>query len=180
MEKTTMIQPPKKILFASDLSTDMKQVFEHAATIAAYSQSEIIVLHVMETASKSSEKLVRMAFGEKLYQDIKNEQKIGAKNLLIGKNVDALRIRQAIAGFFQEGENKTTPADSESPITKILVTEGKSIADEITFTATDERCDIIVIGCKQQGMLAEAMGDHVVRKVLKRSSIPVFVVPFSE
>ena len=179
MEKTTMIQPPKKILFASDLSTDMKQVFEHAATIAAYSQSEIIVLHVMEEASKSSEKRVRMAFGEKLYQDIKNEQRDGAKNLLIGKNVDALRIRQAIAGFFKGEDNKANPIDSDSPIAKILVTEGKSIADEITLTATDEECDIIVIGCKQQGMLAEAMGDHVVRKVLKRASVPVFVVPFS-
>ena len=60
------------------------------------------------------------------------------------------------------------------------MTEGKSIANEITVTATDEECDIIVIGCKQQGMLAEAMGDHVVRKVLKRASVPVFVVPFSQ
>jgi nucleotide-binding universal stress UspA family protein len=179
MEKTAMIQPPKKILFASDLSTDMKQVFEHAATIAAYSQSEIIVLHVMEEASKNSERLVKIAFGEKLYQDIKNGHRDGAKNLLIGKNVDALRIRQAIAGFFKEGTNKTTPIENDSPIAKILVTEGKSIADEITLTATDECCDIIVMGCKQQGLLANAMGDHVVRKVLKRSSVPVFVVPFS-
>jgi nucleotide-binding universal stress UspA family protein len=175
-----MIQPPKKILFASDLSTDMKQVFEHAATIAAYSQSEIIVLHVMEEASKRSEKRVRMAFGETLYQDIKNKQRDGAKNLLIGKNVDALRIRQAIAGFFKGEENKVNPIDSDSPIAKILVTEGQSIADEITLTAADEGCDIIVMGCKQQGMLAGAMGDHVVRKVLKRSSIPVFIIPFSE
>ena len=174
-----MIQQPKKILFASDLSTDMKKVFEHAVTMAAYSKTDIIVLHVMEEASKNSEKLVRMAFGEKLYQDIKNEQKNGAKNLLIGKNVDALRIRQAIAGFFQ-GEKEVDQTDKESPIGKILVTESKSIADEIALTATQEECDIIVMGCKQQGMLAEAMGDHVVRKVLKRSSVPVFVVPFSQ
>ena len=174
-----MIQPPKKILFASDLSKDMKQVFEHAATIAAYSKSDIIVLHVMEEASKSSEKLVRIAFGEKLYQDIKNEQKSGAKDLLIGKNVDAMRIRQAIAGFFQE-EKEVNQTEAVSPIEKILVTESKSIADEITSTATQEKCDIIVMGCKQQGMLAEAMGDHVVRKVLKRTSVPVFVVPFSQ
>jgi nucleotide-binding universal stress UspA family protein len=173
-----MIQPPKKILFASDLSTDMKQVFEHAATIAAYSDSEIIVLHVMEEASKYSERLVRMAFGEKLYQDIKNEQRDGAKNLLIGKNVDALRIRQAIAGFFQEGEKEVTPTN-ESPIEKILVAESKSIADEIILAVTTEECDLIVMGCKQQGLLASAMGDHLVPKVLRRTSVPVFVVPLA-
>ncbi len=174
-----MIQPPKKILFASDLSTDMAKVFEHAATMAAYSKAEIIVLHVMEEASKSSERLVKIAFGEKLYQDIKTEQRSGAKNLLIGKNVDALKIRQAIAGFFQEEKTAARQTDSGSLIEKILVTEGKSIADEITLTAAQEGCDIIVMGCRQQGMLAEAMGDHVVRKVLKRTSVPVFVVPFS-
>jgi hypothetical protein len=134
----------------------------------------------MEESSKNSERLVKIAFGEKLYQDIKNGHRDGAKNLLIGKNVDALRIRQAIAGFFKGQENKTDPIENDSPIAKILVTEGKSIADEITLTATDESCDIIVMGCKQQGMLAGAMGDHVVRKVLKRSSVPVFVIPFSE
>ena len=63
-------------------------------------------------------------------------------------------------------------------ISKILVAEGRSIAEEITFTAKEESCNLIVIGCSQQGMLAEAMGDNVVRKVLKRSQVPVFVVPF--
>lgn len=173
-----MIQPPKKILFASDLSTEMKQVFEHAVTLATYTKAEIIVLHVMEESSRNSERLVRMAFGEKLYQDIKNEHKSGARNLLIGKNVDALRIRQAIAGFFQDGEKKNDPPEEVSPIGKILVMESRSVADEITSTAVEEECGLIVMGCKQQGLLAEAMGNNMVRKVLKRTSVPVVVVPY--
>lgn len=168
----------KRILFASDLSTDMKTVFEQAVSLSTLSNAEIVVLHVMEEASKSSEKLVRMAFGETLYQNLKNEQRTGAQNLLTGKNVDALRIRQAIAGFFAEGEREASaPMDEVSPISKILVTESQSIAAEIAQTAVEEGCDTIVIGCKQQGLLAEAMGDNVVRKVLKRTSVPVLVVP---
>lgn len=175
-----MTQKIEKILFASDLSTDMKQVFDHAASMAAYYDAQIIVLHVMETASKSSEKLVKMAFGETLYQNIKNEQKTGAKNLLTGKNVDALRIRQAIAGFFEEGDKAVPLPEEGSPIHKILVTESKSIAGEITLTATQEESNLIVMGCKQQGLIAEAMGDKVVRKVLKQSSVPVLVVPLED
>ncbi|MEH0019851.1 MAG: universal stress protein [Desulfobacter sp.] len=175
-----MIQKPQRILFASDLSTDMKQVFEHAAAFSAYSGAHIIVLHVMEEASKSSEKLVRMAFGETLYQNLKNEQKTGAQNLLTGKNVDALRIRQAIAGFFSEGDQDPASMADGSPIEKILVTESKSIASEIAQTAVEEGCDTIVMGCKQQGLIAEAMGDNVVRKVLKRTSTPVFIVPLGK
>lgn len=173
-----MIHPPKKILFASDLSTDMKQVFEHAVTLATCAQASIIVLHVMEESSGFAQKQVRMAFGETLYQDIKKEHKSGARNILIGKNVDALRIRQAIAGFFHEDEKQAEPTGEVSPIEKILVMESRSIADEITATAVEEGCDFIVLGCKQQGLLAEAMGNNMVRKVLKRTSVPVFVVPF--
>jgi nucleotide-binding universal stress UspA family protein len=179
MEKIIMIQPPKKILFASDLSTSMELVFEHVASLATYSKAEIIVLHVMEDAGKGSERIVTMAFGEKLYQDIKREQREGAKNLLIGKNVDALRIRQAIAGFFQGGEKEAPSSQSDSPIKKVLVTESQSIADEITLTADQEECDLIVMGCKSHGLIAEAMGDHVVRKVLKRAGVPVFIVPLN-
>ena len=175
-----MIQKTERILFASDLSTDMKEVFEHAAAISAYSGASIIVLHVMEEASKNSEKLVRMAFGETLYQTLKTEQKTGAQNLLTGKNVDALRIRQAIAGFLTDDDHPVPPMEDGSPIEKILVTESHSIAGEITGTAVAENCGAVVMGCKQQGLLAEAMGDNVVRKVLKRTSVPVFVIPLSK
>lgn len=175
-----MIRKTERILFASDLSADMKQVFEHAASLSAYSGAEIIVIHVMEEASKRSEKLVRMAFGEAQYQTIKSDQKSGARNLLTGKNVDALRIRQAIAGFLSESTGTPPEMDENSPIFKILVTESPSIADEIVQTAVQEDCDAIVIGCRQQGLIAEAMGDNVVRKVLRRTSVPVMVVPLEK
>lgn len=175
-----MNQKANRILFASDLSVDMKVVFEQAVALSAFSNADIVVLHVMEEASKSSQKLVRMAFGETLYQNLKNEQKTGARNLLTGKNVDALRIRQAIAGFLSDGDASAAPMADASPISKILVTESQSIASEVTQTAVEEGCSIIVMGCKQQGLLAEAMGDNVVRKVLKRTSIPVLVVPLSK
>jgi len=174
-----MVQPTKNILFASDLSVNMKQVFEHAATIAIGQNANIIVLHVMEE-SPHSEKQIRMAFGEQLYENLKSNQKDGARNILIGKNVDALRIRKAIAGFFEGTEQTETASEDNSLIKKILVAEGRSIADEITSTATEENCDLIVMGCKKLGLIAEAMGNNVVRKVLKRSAVPVFVVPFLE
>ena len=174
-----MVQPTKNILFASDLSVDMKQVFEQAAKLALSQNANIIVLHVMEE-NPGAEKRIRMAFGEELYQNLKSEQKAGARNILIGKNIDALKIRQAISGFFENAEESSGAEESNSLIKKILVAEGRSIADEITSTVSEEDCDIIVMGCKQQGLLASAMGDHVVRKILKRSKVPVFVVPIPE
>jgi len=174
-----MVQPTKNILFASDLSVDMKQVFEHAATLALSLNASIIVLHVMEETPGSQQR-IRMAFGEDLYQNLKSRQRTGARDILIGKNIDALKIRQAISGFFEEAEKNQDSTSDNSLIKKILVAEGRSIANEIAATVTEEDCDLIVMGCKQKGLLADAMGDHVVRKILKRSNVPVFVVPVSE
>lgn len=170
-----MTQKIQNILFASDLSVDMKPVFEQAVAMATYTGADLVVLHVMEEASPSAQRQVKMAFGENLYKEIRARHKTGAQDLLIGKNVDAVRIRQAIAGFFEDREKGS--ADAHSPIKKILVTEGHSIADAICSTAMEENCAFIVMGCRQQGLVAKAMGDKLVRKVLKRSSVPVFVVP---
>jgi nucleotide-binding universal stress UspA family protein len=168
----------KNILFASDLSTEMETVFKHAATTAVYQKAHIIVVHVMEENSRA-EKRVKTAFGEQLYQNLKSEHREGARNILLGKNVDALRIQQAIAGFFQGGNNGDND-DTTSLISKILVTQGRSIADEITATAVEEGCNMIIMGCKQQSLLAKAIGDNLVRKILKRSTVPVLMVPFKK
>ena len=106
-----------------------------------YTGANLIVLHVMEEASPSAQRQVQMAFGENLYKEIRAKHKTGAQDLLIGKNVDAVRIRQAIAGFFED--RGKTPADADSPIKKILVAEGHSIADEIVSTAVEEDCAFI-------------------------------------
>lgn len=175
-----MMNNPKPILFASDLSIDMKKVFEEACVLSTGCDAGIIVLHVMDQADKTSAKQVKMAFGEALYEKIKADQREGAKNILIGKNVDALKIKQSISGFFDENRKETPGSDDQSPIEKILIAEGRSIADEIAATAVEEGCGYIVMGCRQQGLLSEVMGDHLVKKVLKRSSVPVLVVPFKE
>lgn len=172
-----MIQKPKRILFASDLSANMKEVFKQAVSLSTLSDAGIIVLHVMEEAGKNAERRVRRAFGETLYNSIRSEQKAGARNLLTGKNVDALGIKQAIAGFLEDRKGGQSDIEASSPVEKILVTESKSIADEITRTAVEEGCDIIVIGCGHHSFIETALGDNIARKVLKRTSVPVLVVP---
>lgn len=175
-QEKKMVQPQSSILFASDLSVNMQAVFEQAATLAINQNASVVVLHVMEEHPRS-EKRIRMAFGEALYKDLKNEQKQGARDILSGKNVDAMKIKKAISGFF---ETNSENGNSDNLIEKILVSEGRSIADEIAGTALQENCSTIVMGCRQRGLLADAMGDHIVRKVLKRSPVPVLVVPFKK
>lgn len=171
-----MVQPVKNILFASDLSVEMKWVFKQAATLAACQSAKVIILHVMEV-NPSAERQMDMVFGKEQYSSIKSEKKEDARNILIGKNVEALKIRQAIADFFGSTGQGEDALEVDSLIKKIVVAEGRSIADEITSTVIDEGCGMIVMGRKPHGLIAEAMGDNVVRKVLKRAPVPVLTVP---
>ncbi len=170
-----MAKQIKNILFASDLSTKMKQVFEYAATLSAYSKANIIILHVMDDEDSSHIKYTRMAFGEELWDNIKSEKRESAKKAMIGKNVYALKIQEAIQNFFED-DNKREQ-NSSSPVKKVLVTENRSIADEIIGTSHEEDCDLIVMGSKHPSLLKKTIGINIVKDVLKRSQIPVFLVP---
>jgi len=76
-----MIQPIKNILFASDLSVEMKWVFQKAATLAACQSAKIIILHVMEEKSYADTQRL-MAQSGKLHNNVKSEKKKAPVNPL--------------------------------------------------------------------------------------------------
>ena len=168
----------RKILFASDLSEHAKYAFDHAALIAAYSKARIIVLHVMEELPPGSEQRVAEAFGKELYQDLKTRKKEGARDILIHKKTQAPKIREYLADICRELSTCANVSNSDV-IEDILVVEG-NIADEIISAAAENACDVIVMGSRRQSLLAEAFSGSVVRKILRRSKKPVFIVPLPE
>ncbi len=164
-----------RILFASDLSADMTKVFEQAAAMATYMDAELIIAHIMEEGDTNAQKNVKKLFGEDVFDSITNQRKEGARNILIGKNTDALKIRQAIFGMLTEDDPEKT--HMLSPIADTIVTEGKSVVGSLLDIASEKECDFIVAGCDQQGLIAKTMGNKFIRAILKKSPIPVFVVP---
>ncbi len=168
----------RKILFASDLSEHARYAFEHAALIAASNKARIIILHVMEELGPGAEDRVAEAFGKELYRELKTRKKEGARDILIHKKTQAPKIREYLADICKESGADVHSAGNDV-IEDILVVEG-NVADEIVSTATDHSCDVIVLGSRQRSLLAEAFSGSVVRKVLRRSRKPVFVVPLPE
>jgi nucleotide-binding universal stress UspA family protein len=168
----------RKILFASDLSENARHAFEHAALIAAYSQARIIILHVMEELAPGSEERVAEAFGKELYRELKTRKKEGARDILIHKKTEAPKIREYLADICRKTGPDINSAVSDV-IEDIVVAEG-NIADEIISVAADHACDVIVMGSRQRSLLAEAFSGSVVRKVLRRSKKPVFIVPLPD
>jgi nucleotide-binding universal stress UspA family protein len=61
-------------------------------------------------------------------------------------------------------------------VEKILVIEGTSPAEEIVKQSAAMGADVIVIGAHAQSSIMEALLGSTTSKVIRKSSIPVFVV----
>lgn len=173
-----MTEQTGNILFATDLSVNMHKVFEQAAKMAINYNSKVTILHVLMDNPEAKRQLMSI-FGDEQYQSIRRAHQERAEKVLSGKNTEARKIQQALTKVFFEQEQQLNPDASDTFINKILIAEGSSIADEIYDTAVSEGCQYIVMGCARQGFLSGALGDNILRKVLKRAKMPVLVVPFS-
>jgi len=174
-----MEQQTGNILFATDLSINMHKVFEQAAMMAINYNTKVTILHVLVDNPEAKRHMMSI-FGDDQYQNIRREHQERAQKVLTGKNTEARKIQQALAKVFFEQERQLNFTDTDTFIDKILIAEGPSIADEIYNTASDEGCRCIVMGCPSQGILSGALGDKILKKVLKVSTIPVLVVPLTD
>jgi len=67
-------------------------------------------------------------------------------------------------------------ADDEGALIRTRLEEGAP-AEKIVAVATEERCDVIILGAKKQkGWLGRLFGDHVIENVIRTAPCPVFVV----
>ena len=67
-------------------------------------------------------------------------------------------------------------ADSEGALIRTRLEEGTP-AEKIVEVASEERCDVIILGAKQKkSWLGRFFGDHVIENVIRQAPCPVFVV----
>jgi nucleotide-binding universal stress UspA family protein len=70
----------------------------------------------------------------------------------------------------------TRTAADEGALVKTRLEQG-NVPDRIVEVATEEKCDLIIMGSKKKkGILSRLFGDHVVEKVIDRAPCPVYVV----
>jgi nucleotide-binding universal stress UspA family protein len=164
----------KRILFASDLSKGARHAFDHALSLAIRHGAPILILHVVETLAPGTEERVAESFGRDLYAELKSRKNRTARDILIDKKVDAVRARDTLTRICQEA-NPSGPYQS-AVVEDILIAEGH-VVDEILLTARQKACDLIVMGMRRRGRLANAFTGSTIRNVLRQTDKPVLVVP---
>ena len=163
----------KKLLFATDMSKECQYAYDTVVKLALSCQGSITLLHVIEPPPVTIETQVKNLLGEDRYEQLLKAHEKDARSILIGKRKESEIVKAALQKFWKD-ERDANP-DRFLPPDEILVKNG-DVADEIVRTAEDKQCDIIILSVPNN-LFAKASEPNVINDILRRSKIPVMLVP---
>ena len=164
------------ILFTSNLSAASRAAFKQAAMLAAQFKAKLVLFHVMEGRPSSSyEGYVSSLFGQDKWLEVLKNNREEAKHALIGKVTPKQMARTALSEFCKENQK----ADENDVVTnyEIIVQDG-DVVGAILKQAAESKCDLIVMGASE-GLLSGVSVGNNIKAVMKKTKVPVLVVPAS-
>jgi len=159
-----MIPRIKNILYTTDLSKNSAYAFRYAINSAQKHDAQIHILHVIETTSPSTERLLETVLSHDKIEKVRQE----TRESLIRQIENRLTE-------FAKRELKDDP-DTLKRVATIMVRIGDP-AEEILKKAEETNCDIVIMGTHGKGVITHAFLGSVSEKVLHRISKPVFIIP---
>ncbi len=154
-----MIPRIKKILFATDLSSNAYHAFLYAFCLAQEHKAKITILHVIEP-------LPRFAVAFKDFQEMVKHNR---------QERDVNEIKRRLQAFSQKVGSQIDSVGSDF-LSNILVPMGHPV-EEILNVADEEGCDVIILGSHGKGFMKQTFLGSVSHAVLERSRKPVLIVP---
>jgi len=164
----------KKILYATDLSEMAAHAYAYAVSLANMYNASIVMLHVM--AEFSGQEFVVNMIPATSWEDIKARHYAEAKTSLIGKKRDNIAIKEVLEAFSVQAKSENDEQNNASD--EILIRNGKP-SEVIMETAQELNCDLIVMGTKGQGAIADMLIGSTAKRVVGKSPIPVLVIRLS-
>jgi nucleotide-binding universal stress UspA family protein len=164
IKERRMLPAIKNILYATDLSKNSAFAFRYAMSLADSLDAKIAIVYIIPRIDSAMEVPIITQMGEDRYYKLMEERSRETME----------RIRERL-GEFTRREAKNTKKHEER-VSSILVHEGDAV-DEILKTADSLTSDLIIMGAHGKGILSHTFLGTVPDKVLRRSRIPVLVVP---
>ncbi|MFZ5565082.1 MAG: universal stress protein [Thermodesulfobacteriota bacterium] len=167
-----------RILFPTDLSEHARYSFKYAASVAALYKAGIVILHVQEEeASDNTRNMLSVFLGSEKMRELEQKQEENARSardILIGKRQEADIVKEALSMFYEDLKPQLSRQDM--PSDEILVKKGDTV-DEIISAVRKYNCDLIVMGHGKYNALSEAVIGSTTKSVLRKSRVPVLVIP---
>ena len=162
-----MLPKIQNILYATDLSENSRLAFEFAMSLAEQYKSQIVVLHVIEPVNPNTYSQIGGIMGESDWLRFQADYEDGIVDQLGAK------LRQ-----FCLDMQHCTPEGMIGD-DQVLIRKGTPV-HEILSASTERKADLIVMGTHGYGMVKDALMGGTARRVIRRSELPVLVVPSRE
>ncbi len=162
-----MVPQVKKILYASDLSDNSIPALGWAMIIADQHDARITFLHVIEEVSPHATQAIRSFMGEDKWEEMTIRHRNEANS----------KIENRIHRFCQNVESEMKACNAA--VNESVITRGNPV-EVILQEAASRDCDLIIMGTHGSGLFKDAMIGSTARRVLRRSKIPVLVIPLSD
>jgi nucleotide-binding universal stress UspA family protein len=167
----------KKILFTTDLTRQTQHAFNYAAGLAHQYGATLTILYVMEDMPVPQSANLQAFIGLDRWKELQQSHEQQIQQVLIGKKREGTLIREALGDMVTAVQNEL-PEKRVRP-DEIVVTQGDPV-DCISQEAEARQVDLIIMGHHPRGRLEEAILGSVSRSVLRRSKVPVLLVPLPE
>jgi nucleotide-binding universal stress UspA family protein len=163
-----MIPRISKILYATDLSRNSAYAYRYAANLARGNDAEIIILHVVEEVAPSTQALLNSALpaGQSYNQ-------IFAAAMQKGINEIKARLKHLCE------QDLTDDPQCATRVIEIEVVPGEP-AQLIIEKSKTFGCDAIVMGSHAKGAISSAILGSVAERVVRKTKIPLFLIPLPE
>jgi len=162
-----MIPEIKHILYASDLSENSAPALSWAMMLSHQHDARITFLHVTEEVSPHATTAIRSFMGEEKWEEMTEAYHDDANSEIES------RIHRFCEGV--AGEMDKCPAGPQD----IVIRTGVPV-ERILHEAEYRNCDLIVMGTHGAGLFKDAVIGSNARRVVRRSRIPVVVIPLTD
>ena len=158
-----MIPEIKKILYPTDLSENARYAFGFAVSLANSYDAKITVLHVVEEISSFARSMVEEIMGEKRWTETIKEKETEVLSSL------KTRLEEFCTDVLRE-----EPA-CPFMVDKTIVVSGHPVDQIVRYTAEME-ADLVIMGSRGKGGVADVTMGSTSRRVLRRCKKPVLIV----
>jgi nucleotide-binding universal stress UspA family protein len=163
----------KSILFATDLSEKCIPAFDFAVSLAIRYQATIVLLHVTEKLPGYIESRLKGLLGEQEMEKVAAQHEKSIRESLIAKKSSNSLIQAALEQFCSSAGIDDDACGYHSR--EVVIRNGE-VVDEIISQSEKYACDLILLASRK-GLMTKATIGSVIKDVLRRSDIPVLVVP---
>ena len=164
-----------KILYVTDLSESGRKAFPHAASIAQHYDSQLTVFHVVE--NRQLEDLLGY-MNDALVEDISQKSLEEARSILISRKRENVEIKNDIE---QHCEEIISNAPHKPELAYEVKVEMGDRLEMILQEAHSGNYDLLVISKHgNRSSVKDAVVGDTTRRVIRRSKIPVMVIPLDD